>query len=128
MKSPALSLARLTSTEPSSMILSHIVSLFLSIPLNSSRPFDESAKRAPAARDISVPFLPFVPGTVTEFTFFIILLERLATIFFGAEPSVSEAFAAANAIAIGSVQPKAGINSFFIISIYSLLLHINYPY
>ncbi len=72
----------------------------------------------PAATEAASPFSPPVCGTTTLFTFFTIFPLTESVILSGSAPRVSRAVAAARATAIGSVQPIAGNNSSFSISMY----------
>ena len=67
----------------------------------------------PAAAAASIPFKPSVFGTITLFTFFIILSLTPISTLSGRFPRIFFALAAAYAIAIGSVHPIAGTSSSF---------------
>jgi len=67
----------------------------------------------PSTAATSMPFKPPELGTVTPLTFLMILPLQSTWIDSGIQPKTSLAFAAAKAIAIGSVQPSAGTNSLF---------------
>jgi len=58
-----------------------------------------------------MPLRPSVFGTTTLFTFLMMFPLRAAVICSGSRPSRLRSFAAQSAIAIGSVQPMAGISS-----------------
>ena len=80
---------------------------------NTSRPRQESPATVPIAVAVSTPFIPLVLGTVTPLTFLMMFPEHITSILHGITPKTSLAFAAANAIEIGSVHPNAIINSDF---------------
>ena len=65
----------------------------------------------PAAAAASMPFSPPVLGTVTAFTFLMILPLTSTRQRSGTVPNAIRALAAAKAMAMGSVQPMAGISS-----------------
>ena len=73
--------------------------------------FPASPPTTPSTAATSMPFNPPEFGTVTPFTFLIMLPLQSTFMDSGIQPSTSLTLAAAYAIAIGSVQPSAGINS-----------------
>ena len=78
--------------------------------------FDGSPATIPIAAATAMPRPPLEFGTVTLFTFFITFPLTSISTFSGTAPKVSRAFAAQKAMAIGSVQPIAGISSVLRIS------------
>ena len=65
----------------------------------------------PAAAAAGMPFKWSVLGTITDFTFLMMLPLAPITTLSGSSPSTFLATAAAYARAMGSVQPMAGLNS-----------------
>ena len=84
--------------------------------VRTSSSFEASPPTAPRIALVSIPFMFPVDGTVTPLTFFIMFPLQCAVIESGISPSTSLAFAAAYAIAIGSVHPSAGTSSSLSIS------------
>ena len=66
---------------------------------------------APAAAAASMPFSPPVCGTTTLLAFFTMLPLTSSSMRSGSPPARSRARAAARAMAMGSVQPIAGMSS-----------------
>ena len=87
---------------------------------STSSPYSDFPTKAPSAIEIGRPIIP-VPGIPTPIAFFSTLSLKRTSIFSGIVPSVSFAFATANATATGSVHPIAGTTSFLIRSIICFL-------
>ena len=83
------------------------------ISVNTSNFLSALPPTTPKIAAASIPFIPLELGTVTDLTFLIMFPEQFIVIFSGISPRTSRDFAEAYAIAIGSVQPRAGINSIF---------------
>ena len=109
-----ISLSNLSTKQYSSFIslfASFICSSFTSLITSSS--LLESPAKTPIIELALIPTKSPVLGTVTHIAFFIIFPLHFAITFSGIFPNTSLAFAAAYAIAIGSVHPIAGTNSSF---------------
>ncbi len=79
--------------------------------LSTSSPRLGSPATAPRTALVPMPFMLPVVGTMTPLAFLTMLPLQAAVIFSGIAPKASLALAEARAMAIGSVQPRAGTSS-----------------
>ena len=117
----AFTVTRISSLSPSSIAFTLNGTLFKYSAISfcssgvtfaiTSRHAFESPATIPAAAAAGIPFMPPVFGTITLFTFLIILPLASMITSVGIWPNTSLAFAAQYASAIGSVQPNAGVSS-----------------